>query len=30
MSPIERVGEYVTPKDWNDLISDPDVVSTLV
>ncbi|KAK7301055.1 hypothetical protein RJT34_11911 [Clitoria ternatea] len=24
--PTERVGKYVGPKDWNDLISDPDTV----
>ncbi|VFQ80489.1 unnamed protein product [Cuscuta campestris] len=26
VSPIERVGKYVKPRDWNALISDPDVV----
>lgn len=26
ISPIKKVGTYVAPKDWNDLISDPDVV----
>ncbi|CAH9121547.1 unnamed protein product [Cuscuta epithymum] len=26
VSPIERVGKYVKPKDWNALISNPDVV----
>ncbi|XP_027329386.1 rhodanese-like domain-containing protein 7 [Abrus precatorius] len=26
VSPTERVGKYVGPKDWNALISDPDVV----
>lgn len=26
VSPIERVGKYVSPKDWNSLISDPDTV----
>ncbi|KAH7839671.1 hypothetical protein Vadar_007137 [Vaccinium darrowii] len=26
VSPIERVGKYVNPKDWNTLISDPDTV----
>ncbi|KAF5736499.1 hypothetical protein HS088_TW14G00642 [Tripterygium wilfordii] len=26
VSPNERVGEYVKPKDWNALISDPDIV----
>tara|TARA_B100001989_G_scaffold233340_1_gene193172 strand:+ start:149 stop:1090 length:942 start_codon:yes stop_codon:yes gene_type:complete len=25
-NPHERVGEYVTAEDWNDLISDPDVL----
>jgi UPF0176 protein len=25
-NPNEKVGEYVDPKDWNALISDPDVV----
>lgn len=25
-NPNELVGEYVEPKDWNDLINDPDVV----
>jgi UPF0176 protein len=25
-NPNERVGEYVEPKDWNALISDPDVL----
>ncbi|KAI4306969.1 hypothetical protein L6164_030204 [Bauhinia variegata] len=25
-SPIERVGKYVSPRDWNALISDPDTV----
>ncbi len=24
--PSEYVGEYVEPKDWNDLINDPDVI----
>ncbi|KAF9598123.1 hypothetical protein IFM89_025359 [Coptis chinensis] len=26
ISPNERVGEYVSPRDWNALISDPDTV----
>ncbi|KAI3458424.1 hypothetical protein Pfo_015087 [Paulownia fortunei] len=26
VSPIERVGKYVSPKEWNKLISDPDMV----
>ncbi|GFY83532.1 rhodanese/cell cycle control phosphatase superfamily protein [Actinidia rufa] len=26
VSPVERVGKYVSPKDWNMLISDPDTV----
>ncbi|KAK6929578.1 tRNA uridine(34) hydroxylase, N-terminal [Dillenia turbinata] len=26
VSPVERVGTYVRPKDWNALISDPDTV----
>lgn len=26
ISPLKKVGTYVAPKDWNDLISDPDVV----
>ncbi|KAK4789840.1 hypothetical protein SAY86_017144 [Trapa natans] len=26
VSPIERVGTYVSPRDWNALISDPDTV----
>ncbi|MEM7070116.1 MAG: rhodanese-related sulfurtransferase [Pseudomonadota bacterium] len=26
ISPINQVGEYVKPEDWNDLIQDPDVV----
>ncbi|GER50872.1 rhodanese/Cell cycle control phosphatasesuperfamily protein [Striga asiatica] len=26
VSPIERVGTYVSPKEWNELISDPDTV----
>lgn len=28
VSPIERVGKYVSPRDWNALISDPDTVSS--
>lgn len=27
VSPIEKVGKYVSPRDWNALISDPDTVS---
>lgn len=27
ISPVERVGQYVKPRDWNALISDPDTVS---
>ncbi|KAK3014938.1 hypothetical protein RJ639_009954 [Escallonia herrerae] len=26
VSPIEKVGKYVSPRDWNSLISDPDTV----
>lgn len=26
ISPTKQVGQYVEPKDWNDLISEPDVV----
>jgi len=26
VSPTKQVGEYVEPEDWNDLISDPDVI----
>ncbi|KAH6773873.1 Rhodanese/Cell cycle control phosphatase superfamily protein [Perilla frutescens var. hirtella] len=26
VSPIERVGTYVSPREWNNLISDPDTV----
>ncbi|KAI8008123.1 Rhodanese-like domain-containing protein 7 [Camellia lanceoleosa] len=26
VSPVERVGKYVNPKDWNSLIGDPDTV----
>lgn len=29
VSPIERVGKYVSPRDWNLLITDPNVVSYL-
>lgn len=29
VSPIKRVGKYVSPKDWNILITDPNVVSYL-
>lgn len=29
VSPIERVGKYIKPTEWNALISDPDVVSSL-
>ncbi|MFM7367769.1 MAG: rhodanese-like domain-containing protein, partial [Sphaerospermopsis kisseleviana] len=25
VDPNEKVGNYVTPKEWNDLISDPEV-----
>ena len=25
MTPIEQVGTYVSPQEWNDLISDPEV-----
>lgn len=27
VSPIERVGKYVGPEEWNTLINDPDTVS---
>jgi UPF0176 protein len=27
IDPLSSVGTYVKPKDWNTLISDPDVVS---
>lgn len=27
VSPTERVGKYVSPREWNALISDPDTVS---
>lgn len=26
VNPFEKVGSYVAPEDWNDLISDPDVL----
>ncbi len=26
VSPLKKVGTYVAPKEWNDLISDPDVL----
>ncbi|XP_045828327.1 rhodanese-like domain-containing protein 7 [Trifolium pratense] len=26
VSPMERVGKYISPKEWNSLISDPDTV----
>ncbi len=26
VSPTNKVGKYVKPQDWNDLISDPDVI----
>ena len=26
VDPTQKVGEYVKPQDWNNLISDPDVV----
>ncbi|WP_410795965.1 rhodanese-related sulfurtransferase [Parvularcula sp. LCG005] len=26
VSPADRVGTYVTPEDWNDVINDPEVV----
>ncbi|XP_026457163.1 rhodanese-like domain-containing protein 7 [Papaver somniferum] len=26
VSPIERVGKYVDPKEWNELISDPETI----
>ncbi|WZZ55723.1 hypothetical protein YC2023_055830 [Brassica napus] len=29
VSPIERVGTYVSPEEWNELISDPETVRTL-
>ena len=28
VSPIEKVGKYVSPREWNELISDPDTVSS--
>lgn len=30
VSPTERVGKYVSPRDWNALISDPNIVSILL
>jgi predicted sulfurtransferase len=27
VTPTKMVGKYVKPKDWNNLISDPDTVS---
>ena len=27
VSPIEEVGKYVSPREWNELITDPDTVS---
>lgn len=27
VSPTEKVGKYVSPREWNALISDPDTVS---
>ena len=29
MSPIERVGTYVSPEEWNELISDPETARSL-
>lgn len=29
VSPIERVGTYVSPEEWNELISDPETVRSL-
>lgn len=29
VSPIERVGTYVSPEEWNELISDPETVRPL-
>ncbi|MFX7825110.1 hypothetical protein ABTK20_22175, partial [Acinetobacter baumannii] len=26
VNPCERVGTYVDPQDWNNLISDPDIL----
>ena len=26
IDPNQRVGTYVTPRDWNELVNDPDVV----
>lgn len=28
VSPIERVGKYIGPEEWNALISNPDTVSS--
>lgn len=28
VSPIEKVGKYVSPREWNTIIQDPDTVST--
>lgn len=30
VSPVERVGKYVSPKEWNELISDPDTVQSVI
>lgn len=27
--PTEKVGKYVRPRQWNELISDPDTVSNV-
>lgn len=27
VSPCERVGKYVSPREWNGLITEPDTVS---
>ncbi|WZY82168.1 hypothetical protein YC2023_028552 [Brassica napus] len=29
VSPIERVGTYVSPEEWNELISDPETARSL-
>lgn len=29
VSPIDRVGTYVSPEEWNELISDPETVRSL-
>ncbi|MEI4896395.1 hypothetical protein Q8G71_34445, partial [Klebsiella pneumoniae] len=29
VSPTEKVGQYVRPREWNKLISDPDTVSCI-